>query len=321
MKLTNRTKIEVLLDKINLLFANMNEDVPEVEVQLLKKYVDDLNNQLSDLISQSKGEIIIANKSAKIDIAPEVPVSKDKILPEEKEEEETPGTPEKAPQEPEQPPIPEKPSIIFEPMERNDEKMEEEVVEEAQEEPMKPAPERKEGKVADKILDFLKKDKRTETKEEKPVEKPEERSPEKKEARTEENPQSVVIPVTKKEEVKQQIEILTRYQSSNGNEDPKSISLNERFKGSDNILMERLKNNPIKDLKTDIGLNDKFWYSEKLFNGDLEYFKTVLNELNHLNSYDEAMAYVEKNLRNKYNWDEKAIAAERFISLLRRRYL
>lgn len=91
--------------------------------------------------------------------------------------------------------------------------------------------------------------------------------------------------------------------------------------GSGKSLAEKLKMQPISDLKTAIGMNEKFLFMNDLFQGERDAFHQSLDYLNSLSTFLEADDYINNNLVAKYSWDLESISAVRFMELVERRYL
>lgn len=85
-------------------------------------------------------------------------------------------------------------------------------------------------------------------------------------------------------------------------------------------FMEQLGNGPLNNLKEAIGLNERFLFSNELFNGNMEAFNRALNELNHLENTPDAERLINEQLAPNYKWDIENEAVERFISLVKRRF-
>ncbi|HOK38103.1 MAG: hypothetical protein WHW07_08820 [Bacteroidales bacterium] len=82
-------------------------------------------------------------------------------------------------------------------------------------------------------------------------------------------------------------------------------------------LITKLNLKPISDIKSAIGIGDRFLYIRELFNNDKDLFEQVLNHLNNLKNYEEALEYINSN----FNWnfsDENVVS---FLTIVRRRYL
>lgn len=77
---------------------------------------------------------------------------------------------------------------------------------------------------------------------------------------------------------------------------------------------------PITDLKTAITLNEKLLYVKDLFNGYSLAYSEAIDILNRFKTFDEADQYLKKNYAIKNNWETKPQTAEKFYTLLRRRY-
>jgi hypothetical protein len=85
-------------------------------------------------------------------------------------------------------------------------------------------------------------------------------------------------------------------------------------------LQEKLALDPIKDLKTAIGINDKFQFTATLFNGDEKAFEMAVKTINGFKIYAEAQFWIKSNLREQYNWDETAEVVKAFDLLVKRRF-
>ena len=71
----------------------------------------------------------------------------------------------------------------------------------------------------------------------------------------------------------------------------------------------------IENLKTAIGLNDRFQYIRELFGNNTSKYEEAINKLNSLNKLEEAVDYLEQN----FEW-KKSDASLKFIELIKRRY-
>jgi len=77
---------------------------------------------------------------------------------------------------------------------------------------------------------------------------------------------------------------------------------------------------PITDLKSAINLNDKLLYIKDLFNGYSLAYSEAIEIVNRFNTYEEAERFLKTNYVAKNNWEGKAVTAEKFYALLKRRY-
>jgi hypothetical protein len=99
-------------------------------------------------------------------------------------------------------------------------------------------------------------------------------------------------------------------------------SLNEKLQQSQQqktSLAEKLQKKPISDLKTAIGLNQKFLFMNDLFEGENAAYNEALNLLNNFSSMDDAKNYL-LTLGTKYNWDLESDSVVQFTDLVERRY-
>lgn len=104
---------------------------------------------------------------------------------------------------------------------------------------------------------------------------------------------------------------------------PEDQSLNEKLVADpgSTSLAEKLKRQPINDLLTAIGINQKFLFMNDLFEGERDQFHHSLDELNKFDSFLDADNYIKNNLMVKYNWDMENKSVVRFMELVERRYL
>lgn len=88
-------------------------------------------------------------------------------------------------------------------------------------------------------------------------------------------------------------------------------------------LSEKLSELPIQDLGKAMGLNEKIFTINELFDGDQEAFKNTIQALNSLPSFEEAKNFLVREVAVRYNWahQEKKNKAKNFIKLVRRRYI
>ena len=100
-----------------------------------------------------------------------------------------------------------------------------------------------------------------------------------------------------------------------------AVDRNESLKQEDNSLADRLKKSPIPDLKSAIGLNQRFLFSNELFNGNMEAFNRTVNEINHMESYEDAKRYLDVQLIPNYHWNPEGETVIEFQELIERRFM
>ena len=96
---------------------------------------------------------------------------------------------------------------------------------------------------------------------------------------------------------------------------------NESLSQDSPTLAKKLRQKPIADLKSAIGINQRFLFTSELFEGNTEAFNEALTRLNSCNSFLEADDYIENNLAPNYHWDMKNNTVKDFLDLVQRRYL
>jgi len=93
------------------------------------------------------------------------------------------------------------------------------------------------------------------------------------------------------------------------------IEIKEVKEVKDHLVME-----PIKDLRSAIGINDKFQFIQELFAGDEKSFEVGIKTINAFKIFPEAQFYIKRELREKNNWDEESNVVKQFDQLIKRRF-
>lgn len=92
------------------------------------------------------------------------------------------------------------------------------------------------------------------------------------------------------------------------------------FGKNDQSLAERMQLKSISDLKTAIGLNDKFQFINELFEGSADRYSEAVNMLNTCSSANEA-GQLFADLKSRYNWDGKNPVFMKLQDFVNRRYI
>ena len=85
-------------------------------------------------------------------------------------------------------------------------------------------------------------------------------------------------------------------------------------------LQEKLALDPIKDLRSAIGINDKFQFIATLFGGDEKAFEQAVKTINGFKIYAEAQFWIKSNLREQNKWDDTDDVVKAFDLLVKRRF-
>ncbi|HEY4800135.1 MAG TPA: hypothetical protein VII99_13730 [Bacteroidia bacterium] len=93
----------------------------------------------------------------------------------------------------------------------------------------------------------------------------------------------------------------------------------EEKKKPEESVAEKLSHKKIGDLKSFIGINEKFRFINELFDGNMKEYTVAVDQINSFISFEEAEPYLA-DIKEMYKWsDENAIAAN-FIELVKRRF-
>lgn len=87
----------------------------------------------------------------------------------------------------------------------------------------------------------------------------------------------------------------------------------------DPTLADKMQQTQFTDIKSAIGINDKFLFINELFEGNLKNYNDSINRLNSFTNTEEALSEI-KNLQGKYNWEEENETLEKLKSIIERRY-
>ncbi len=101
----------------------------------------------------------------------------------------------------------------------------------------------------------------------------------------------------------------------------KSTSIAEKYATDQKFtLAEKLKMTRINDLRSAIGINQKFLFMNDLFEGENTAFNDAISRLNSCNNGDEAHQILHEYAQ-KYQWSNDGERVQQFTELIVRRYL
>ena len=96
-------------------------------------------------------------------------------------------------------------------------------------------------------------------------------------------------------------------------------TLGEKMMGEDNSLAAKLQQNPVPDLKSVIGINDKFLFVNELFGGSMEKYNKSIENLNDLKTLNGAMIYLTE-LKIELQWNSSNEAYLKLKELISRKF-
>lgn len=85
-------------------------------------------------------------------------------------------------------------------------------------------------------------------------------------------------------------------------------------------IAEKSKETPIADLAKAIAISKKFEFIKGLFDGDGEAYKAAISTLQASASYEEAINYIDAQIRSRYDWSDNEDLSAELMSLLKRRF-
>lgn len=126
---------------------------------------------------------------------------------------------------------------------------------------------------------------------------------------TKDTTDSVVEPT---EEVQNNLE-----ETEETNSDPEILG--EKMITEDNSLAAKLQNRPVGDLRSAIGINDKFLFVNELFSGSMEKYNRSIEILNDIQTYNGALIYLNE-LKVELQWNSNNVAYKKLAELVKLKF-
>ncbi len=96
--------------------------------------------------------------------------------------------------------------------------------------------------------------------------------------------------------------------------------LNEKLRANQIEIGTLLNNEPIKELKKGIGINDRFLFVQELFRGDEIMYERSIKTIDSFAIYPEAQFWIQRELKLKIGWNEDSTTVKHFDQLVKRRF-
>jgi hypothetical protein len=96
--------------------------------------------------------------------------------------------------------------------------------------------------------------------------------------------------------------------------------LNEKLRANQMEVGAMLNNEPIKELKKGIGINDRFLFVQELFRGDEIMYERSIKTINSFAIYPEAQFWIQRELKLKIGWNDDSATVKHFDQLVKRRF-
>lgn len=102
--------------------------------------------------------------------------------------------------------------------------------------------------------------------------------------------------------------------------DSPQTTIADRLRESqDKRLADKLQENKIADLRSTIGINDKFLFINELFDGNMRIYDEIIQKLNGCTTHAQADLLM-LDLKIAYNWDSESPTVKKFVELVRRKF-
>lgn len=104
-------------------------------------------------------------------------------------------------------------------------------------------------------------------------------------------------------------------------DDGEETSINDKLKKNNKPeLASRLQDEPIRDLRKAIGINDRYQFISELFRGDETMYERSIKTINSFNVYQEANYWIQREMIYKLGWDDNNPIVKHFNQLVKRRF-
>lgn len=130
------------------------------------------------------------------------------------------------------------------------------------------------------------------------------------EAEVEDNQTTPIIPTTPKEEPRDNVS-----SESRDNEEPAAPTPSPSGE-QEGSFKAAIYGKPVDNIRQAISLGDRFLYQRELFAQQAELMQKTLDELDQLNSFEEALNYINAH----FQWDTETNTYQQFLVTLHRRF-
>ena len=106
-----------------------------------------------------------------------------------------------------------------------------------------------------------------------------------------------------------------------GEEKPKVVnSTLDLFSEKPTSIAERFENRNRSDLRTAIGVSEKFLFINDLFSGNLKEYTDFINKLNDITTWDMSKLVIE-DMKQKKRWVSSSLAYSTLEDLIHKRFM
>lgn len=125
--------------------------------------------------------------------------------------------------------------------------------------------------------------------------------------------------IEKVEETKKTVEKKPQEKLKKPTDKRKQISIIDVISDEETSVGDQFQKSGIKDLKSAIGINDKFQFINDLFEGSMSEYNSFIKTIDNFESKQEAFEYLDK-VSNQNKWSKENETFKLFKSYLERRY-
>lgn len=131
-----------------------------------------------------------------------------------------------------------------------------------------------------------------------------------------------VVPELESEKEKEEIKAGDVLDLFNDNQESEEIQLHEAV-GEEQIeketVADKLQKSKLESIKSAIGINEKFFFLNELFRGDLQTYNDNIEKLDSQNTLEEALAFLNE-MAEEFNWNVESEAVEQISQMLENKF-
>lgn len=101
----------------------------------------------------------------------------------------------------------------------------------------------------------------------------------------------------------------------------KGTSLNDKLaEKKQESVAEKLQKSKIEDIRSVIGIGQKFLFMNDLFEGEKAHYDSTIDKINTIHNKQEAENYLNNSVASKFNWDESSESVKNFRQIVDRKF-
>lgn len=97
-------------------------------------------------------------------------------------------------------------------------------------------------------------------------------------------------------------------------------SLNDQFDQPDTTIAEHHEETKVDSIIDTVSINHRYMFTQELFDGDATLFRKAINEVEDLESFDDAVEHLVQHYAKGRNWDMNSDEVKELLKIIFRKY-